>query len=72
MAAATSKTHFHHTHDTSAAQQQRKHPRPRPITESERAVLEPFLEKVHYSPRYFPSRTADTDVRYADDDFEYR
>ena len=49
MAAATTKSHFHHHTESSAP---RKQSRPRPITEEERAAIEPFLEKVHYSPRY--------------------
>ena len=57
MAAATTKSHFHHQNDSSApsaagggVHKQSRHPRP--ITEKERAALEEFLEKVHYSPRY--------------------
>jgi hypothetical protein len=50
MAAATTKSHFHH-HNEPAAPTARKQVRPRPITDTERAVIEPFLEKVHYSPR---------------------
>src|SRR2546423_9515560 len=48
MATATTKSHFHGHHGEQAKQQRR----PRPITEAERAAIEPFLEKVHYSPRY--------------------
>lgn len=51
MATATSKSHFHHHTESSAP---RKQPRPRPITDEERAAIEPFLEKVHYSPRCPP------------------
>jgi hypothetical protein len=50
MAAATTKSHFHQ-HTDPAAPAARKQTRPRPITEAERAEIEPFLEKVHYSPR---------------------
>ena len=58
MAAATSKAHFQtgSTHEQSAVSQARKATRPRPITETERVAIEPFLEKVHYSPRYYPNK----------------
>jgi len=76
MAAATTKSHFHHQNDSSApsaagggVHKQSRHPRP--ITEKERAALEEFLEKVHYSPRYPPALSV-ADNRYSDDDFEYR
>jgi len=50
MAAATTKSHFHNGPD--AAPAAKKQPvRPRPVTEAERAALEPFLEKLHYSAR---------------------
>ena len=49
MAAATTRSHFHHQPESSAPS--RKQPRPRPVTDAERAAIEPFLEKVHYSPR---------------------
>jgi len=48
MAAATTKSHFHHQPESAPT---RKQPRPRPITDAERVAIEPFLEKVHYSPR---------------------
>jgi hypothetical protein len=48
MATATTKSHFHGHHPEQAKQQRR----PRPITDAERAAIEPLLEKVHYSPRY--------------------
>jgi hypothetical protein len=51
MAAATTKSHFH-GHHAETAPAPRKSTRPRLITETERAAIEPLLEKVHYSPRY--------------------
>jgi hypothetical protein len=53
MAAATTKSHFHHP--DAAPQPKKTSARPRPITEAERAAIEPFLEKVHYSPRSAPA-----------------
>ena len=59
MAAATTKSHFHHQNDSSAPSGgggvHKQTRRPRPITEIERAALDEFLEKVHYSPRLPPS-----------------
>lgn len=84
MAATTKSSHFH---AESAAPSGRKglqqpHVRPRPITDVERAAIEPFLEKVHYSPRYTspsPSYVPFLSFyisylccRYSDDYFEYR
>ena len=53
MAATTTKTHFS---TLEGVTQPRKSTRPRPITEAERAAIDPFLEKVHYSPRYMHKR----------------
>jgi len=76
MAAATTKSHFHHQNDSSAPSGgggvHKQTRRPRPITETERAALDEFLEKVHYSPRYSPTFLGSADDRYSDDDFEYR
>jgi cyclin-dependent kinase regulatory subunit CKS1 len=41
----------------------RKTTRPRVLTDAERAAIEPFLEKVHYSPRYDGIFCADIDTR---------
>ena len=58
MAAATTKSRFHPQNESSVATgpggAHKQSRRPRPITEAERAGLEEFLEKVHYSPRYSP------------------
>jgi hypothetical protein len=51
MAAATTKTQFH-GHNTDTTNVSRKVVRPRLVTETERVAIDPFLEKVHYSPRY--------------------
>jgi hypothetical protein len=76
MAAATTKSHFHHQNDSSAPSGgvgvHKQTRRPRPITEIERAALEEFLEKVHYSPRLPTTSLPVADDRYSDDDFEYR
>ena len=56
MAAAASRLHFpqgNNSNDSATTASNRKQlSRPRPITEAERALIEPYLEKVHYSPRY--------------------
>jgi hypothetical protein len=75
MAAATTKSHFHHQNDSSAPSGGGVHKqtrRPRPITETERAALDEFLEKVHYSPRLTTPSLPVANDRYSDDDFEYR
>jgi hypothetical protein len=76
MAAATTKSHFHHQNDSSdpsgGGGVHKQTRRPRPITEQERAALEEFLEKVHYSPRLHTPSLPVANDRYSDDDFEYR
>jgi hypothetical protein len=68
--ATAAKSHFN-SHNTDSAPSSRKQRRPRPITETERLAIEPFLEKVHYSPRYISLEIWAYD-RYSDDEFEYR
>ena len=59
---------------TSSKSQFSQRRRPRPINEAERLAIDPFLDKLIYSPRYktTPSNRIDVYSRYADDENEYR
>lgn len=57
----------------------RRNVKPRPLTDKERAVLDEFIESIHYSARFVPPPLcpclpgcADGGASYSDSEYEYR